>query len=94
MFLGFTKKTNTVIPEQHRKTPQGVMINYPVKDVQKMYDHLYQEGLTLLNEPENAPCGRKHFMVEDPNGILIDVAEDLDIALTETPRVSKTTVSA
>ena len=79
MFLAVMDAEHKAIPEQYRKTTAGIILNYPVSDAKLAYQELYWEGLNILSEPEDAVCGRKHFFVEDPNGILIDVAENIDI---------------
>ena len=58
-------------------TVSGMILNYPTKDVRATYQQMYWEGLNIISEPVEAPCLRKHFFVEDPNGILIDVATDI-----------------
>ncbi|MFK7839393.1 MAG: VOC family protein [Bdellovibrionales bacterium] len=79
VFLGIMDSNNKALPDAYRKPVQGVLLNYPVENVLKFYDYAYHEGLKLLSEPSDAACGRKHFFVEDPNGILIDIAEDIDV---------------
>lgn len=58
-------------------TAKGVVLRYPVSNVKQVYEKFYWDGLTLLNEPNGQETGPVHFMVEDPNGILIDVSQDV-----------------
>lgn len=85
VYVAILDVNNHEIPEEYRKSSSGIIINFPVEDVQKAYDELYIEGLKILNEPKISICGRKHFFVVDPNGILIDVAENvpLEAAMTK-----------
>lgn len=89
MYLAIFDYRHDVIPEKYRKPVSGMILNYPTKDAQAMYNRLYDDGLDLVSEPEEVKCGRKHFFVEDPNGILIDVAEDVDLAKVMSPEEFK-----
>lgn len=55
---------------------KGFVLPYPVSDVGQAYERFYWDGLTLLNEPNRSETGSIHFMVEDPNGIVIDVSQE------------------
>lgn len=79
-YLAIMDSMHGALPEQYRRPIQGMILNYPVTDVMSFYDHAYYEGLNLKSEPQDVICGRKHFFVEDPNGILIDVAENVDVS--------------
>ncbi len=59
---------------------RGVILNMAVDDVQAAYDALYMEGLEIYKEPGTDIHGRKHFVVYDPNGILVNVHEAVDVA--------------
>ncbi|MFP4314377.1 MAG: VOC family protein, partial [Alphaproteobacteria bacterium] len=77
MYLAILDRNHNSIPEQYKKPVSGMILNFPVKDVRITYQQLYWEGLNIITEPEVTPCARKHFFVEDPNGILIDVTQDV-----------------
>lgn len=79
IYLSVIDSNHAAIPEEHKRPVQGLLLNYPVENVVKFYDYAYHEGLTLLSEPKDAACGRKHFYIEDPNGVLIDIAQNIDL---------------
>ena len=79
MYLAIIDSSHKAIPEAYRRSVNGMILNMPVANVDAAYQEVYWEGLNIISEPEVAICGRNHFFVEDPNGILIDVAENLDI---------------
>jgi uncharacterized glyoxalase superfamily protein PhnB len=62
-------------------TVQGLILNIAVDDVKKTYDALYMEGLEIYKEYGTDIHGRKHFVVFDPNGVLINVHENVEVAL-------------
>ncbi len=63
----------------HMKPVQGVIVNVPHENVQEFYDRLYMEGLEIYKEPCIDINGKKHFVVYDPNGVLVNVHEPMDI---------------
>ena len=79
LYVAVIDKNHGHIPERYRKTVQGMILSFPVENLQTSYDHAYWEGLTIISEPETSECGHRHFMVEDPNGILIDVTEFMPV---------------
>lgn len=76
-YIAIISSDNETLPKKYRKTVTGMILNYPVKDVRASYQQMYWEGLNIVSEPSEAPCLRKHYFVEDPNGILIDIAMDV-----------------
>lgn len=54
---------------------QGLILNLPVVDAESTYDELYMEGLDIYKEIGDDIHGQKHFVVYDPNGVLINVVE-------------------
>lgn len=48
------------------------------RDVAQSYSYFKKNGATLLSEVESTPEGRKHFLVEDPNGNIFDIVEGMD----------------
>lgn len=76
-YIAIISSDNQILPEKYMKTVSGMILNYPTKDVRATYQQMYWEGLNIISEPVETPCLRKHFFVEDPNGILIDVATDI-----------------
>ena len=82
IYLAIIDTNHKGIPDRYRKSVSGMILNYPVKDTRAAYQQYYWEGLNIVSEPEVSSCARKHFFVEDPNGILIDIAEDVEIEKT------------
>ena len=63
------------LPEGFRKVTSGLMLNFPVDDIQKSYEHFYYEGIDMASELQAAPCGQSYFMMRDPNDNLITIQE-------------------
>lgn len=62
---------------------RGLILNIPVEDVRGKYDMLYMEGLEFVKEPEADIHGRKHFWVRDPNGVIVNVHEAVEVPALE-----------
>lgn len=55
---------------------QGLILNLGVANAKAFYDHLYMEGLEMFKDLGTDILGQKHFIVRDPNGVLINVFEN------------------
>ena len=66
------------IPENYRKTAQGVIINFEVADVDNEYQRLKANDIKMILDIRSEEWGQRHFIVEDPNGILIDVIQNIE----------------
>ncbi len=59
---------------------QGLILNLGVPNVKDLYDHLYMEGLEFFKDFSTDKIhGGPHFIVRDPNGVLINVIEPLEM---------------
>ncbi|WP_434051249.1 MAG: VOC family protein [Roseibium sp.] len=55
----------------------GLLLNFEVEDVDAIYDTLRQKGLPMLQELRDEPFGQRHFITQDPNGVMIDVIKPI-----------------
>ncbi len=56
-------------------TGQGMYLTIEVEDVDRLYQKLKQQGVPIKIELRTEPWGDRHFAIEDPNGIGIDVVK-------------------
>lgn len=62
------------IPVQSRgQHTAGVLLNFEVDDVDAVYAKLLSKGLPMLLSLRNEAWGQRHFITQDPNGVMIDV---------------------
>ena len=54
---------------------QGMYLTIEVDDVDDFYETLKKKGIPIKIEIRNEPWGDRHFAIEDPNGIGIDIVE-------------------
>jgi catechol 2,3-dioxygenase-like lactoylglutathione lyase family enzyme len=52
---------------------QGVYLTIEVDDVDKVYQALKNKGVPIKIELRSEPWGDRHFAIEDPNGVGIDI---------------------
>ena len=65
------------LPEPHRKQARGVLINVEVSNVDDVYNDLKHKDLPMILDLKSEAWGQRHFITEDPNGILIDVIQNI-----------------
>jgi catechol 2,3-dioxygenase-like lactoylglutathione lyase family enzyme len=72
--LALLDHTHPTLPEGYRVPAQGMLLNFEVEDVDAEWQRLVVDGgLTAELAIRDEDFGQRHFIVTDPNGILIDV---------------------
>lgn len=61
------------VPESHRGTASGLLLNFEVDDVDATYAKFIAAGLPIITPLRDEDFGQRHFITADPNGILVDV---------------------
>ena len=54
---------------------QGVYLTIEVDDVDQLYDEIKKKQVPIKIDIRNEPWGDKHFAIEDPNGVGIDIVK-------------------
>lgn len=54
---------------------QGMYLTIEVDDVDHRYQELKAKGVTIQVEIRDEPWGDRHFAIQDPNGIGIDIVK-------------------
>lgn len=54
-------------------TGKGMYLTIEVEDVDKVYADLNNKGVEVKIDIRNEPWGDRHFAIQDPNGIGIDI---------------------
>ena len=74
--LAIINSEHSTIPEKFRNLSQGIILNIEVDNVNNEYKKLIlTNNLPVLSDIKNEEFGQRHFIIEDPNGILIDIIE-------------------
>lgn len=64
---------HATIPEQARGHASGLLLNFEVEDVDAMYTRAVADGLPIRLSLRDEEFGQRHFITQDPNGVLLDV---------------------
>ncbi|MCM1975096.1 MULTISPECIES: VOC family protein [Streptomyces] len=72
--LALLDHTHPTLPEGYRTPAEGLLLNFEVEDVDAEWERLVlQEKLEPVLGLRSEDFGQRHFIVADPNGVLIDV---------------------
>lgn len=61
------------VPESARGRVAGLILNFEVDDADAEFGKVSKAGLPILLPLRDEPFGQRHFITQDPNGVLIDV---------------------
>lgn len=65
------------VPAVARGRVSGLLLNFEVEDVDAVYDQVRAKDLPVLLEIKDEDFGQRHFITQDPNGVLIDVIKPI-----------------
>jgi catechol 2,3-dioxygenase-like lactoylglutathione lyase family enzyme len=60
---------------QKHFTGQGMYLTIEVEDVDKIYNEIKKKSIEIKVDIRNEPWGDRHFAIQDPNGIGIDIVK-------------------
>ncbi|MEL6523108.1 MAG: VOC family protein [Pseudomonadota bacterium] len=75
--LAILKGDHETIPEVGRGRATGLIINFEVEDVDAIYEQAKVAGLPILTTLRDEIFGQRHFITQDPEGVLIDVIKPI-----------------
>lgn len=73
MEYGIIQKDHDLVPTNYQTLPTGMYITFVVDDVDIIYDRAVAMKLTIVQKPRNEFYGQRRFLLEDPNGCLLDI---------------------
>ncbi|WP_130860669.1 VOC family protein [Gracilibacillus phocaeensis] len=72
--LAILQANHETVPNSFGKSVQGLILNFEVENVDLIYHQLIKETkLPLHLDLRDEAFGQRHFITNDPNGVLIDV---------------------
>jgi catechol 2,3-dioxygenase-like lactoylglutathione lyase family enzyme len=75
--LAILDSTHETIPPGSRQPASGLLLNFEVEDPDALYDEVRAAGLPILIPLRDEAFGQRHFITQDPNGVLIDVIKPI-----------------
>ncbi|MEM9692493.1 MAG: VOC family protein [Myxococcota bacterium] len=76
--IGFVKRDHPSVPSGDQTEASGVIITLETEDVDPIYARAKSLGLEPVLTLRNEEWGQRHFMVRDPNDLLVDVVQMID----------------
>ncbi len=71
--LAILQSGHDTIPLAAPSTAAGMLLNFEVENVDAVYDRLMDRGLTILLPLRSEAFGQRHFILQAPDGVLIDI---------------------
>lgn len=75
--LAIVDRTHTSVPAAGRTPAAGLLLNIEVDDVDEEYARLTAAGVGILLELRDEPWGQRHFIVDAPDGVMVDVVKPI-----------------
>jgi catechol 2,3-dioxygenase-like lactoylglutathione lyase family enzyme len=73
--IAFVLREHDSVPKAFQARAQGVLVTVELEDVDACHAHACALGLELAYPLVSEVWGQRHFMVADPNGLLVDVVQ-------------------
>ena len=74
--LAILEYNHETMPEAFRKNfSGGLLINFEVEEVDSVYKKFQEEAVPIIKTLCSEDFGQRHFVIADPNGILIDIIQ-------------------
>ena len=75
--LAFVSANHETVPEGSRTPASGLLINFEVDDPDAVYAKITAAGIPVLHTLRDEDFGQRHFIIADPNGVMIDVIKQI-----------------
>jgi catechol 2,3-dioxygenase-like lactoylglutathione lyase family enzyme len=76
--LGLVEQAHPTVPAGFGLRPAGVLIAVEVDDVDAVHARARAAGLDVALSLRDEDFGQRHFMVVDPDGLLVDVITPIE----------------
>jgi len=73
--IAFVQRDHDSVPKAYQARPEGVIVTVELDDVDACHAHVRTLGIEPVYALVSEVWGQRHFMVEDPNGLLVDVVQ-------------------
>lgn len=75
--IAILQSDHETIPTEGHGIVNGLILNFEVEDVDAEFQRLREAGLPVLKPLTDEAFGQRHFIIRDPNGVLIDVIKPI-----------------
>lgn len=78
--IGIVELGHESVPAAYNQAPRGIIITADYEDVTDVYNKVVAAKLPMVYPLTEEVWGQKHFMISDPDDVLVDISQ---IALVE-----------
>ncbi|WP_282776404.1 MULTISPECIES: VOC family protein [unclassified Nocardia] len=76
--LALLDYTHPTVPAAYRRPVQGLLLNFEVENVDAEWERMVvRGGMKPELEIRSETFGQRHFIVADPNGVLLDMISEI-----------------
>ncbi|WP_291780868.1 VOC family protein [Cecembia sp.] len=72
--IGLFPKNTDLIPATYVQHPAGVNLAFVVNDLDEVYERALHYNASIVLKPEDEFLGQRRMLLEDPNGLLLDIS--------------------
>lgn len=76
--IAFVRQDHASVPAGFRHSPRGVIVTVEMDDVDPVYQRARDLRYEIIVELRDEAWGQRHFMVRDPNGLLLDLVQMIE----------------
>src|SRR5690606_31002088 len=73
--IAFVDRAHESVPKADRVIPKGCLVTVETADVDAAHERAQAAQLPMELELRDEAWGQRHFIVRDPNGVLVDVVK-------------------
>ena len=76
--IAFVQRDHDSVPAGFREPPRGVIVTVETDHVDAVYERARVLGCEIVIALRDEAWGQRHFMVRDPNGLLVDLVQMIE----------------
>jgi predicted enzyme related to lactoylglutathione lyase len=76
--IGLFPKDTDLIPHHYVQSPSGVNLSFVVNDLDEVYERAISLNAIIVQKPEEEFYGQRRMLLEDPNGLLLDISSRIE----------------
>jgi len=75
--LALVAATHETVPVTGRVPARGVLVNFEVADASSEFERFTSAGVCILAPLKDEAFGQRHFIIQGPDGVMIDIIEPI-----------------
>ncbi|MEZ5344796.1 MAG: VOC family protein [Pyrinomonadaceae bacterium] len=75
----FVQKDHSSVPDFYKGRTNGFALDFRVEDATAEFEKSLESGIEIKQQLRDEPFGDRHFIVTDPDGVLINVVQSIEM---------------